>query len=185
MRAAVLLLALAAAPPAQADEALATLRWDVPGDAMTAHQLNLRVRDAALAPPNAVRYESTTVTWPAGGSLQISGGPELAPTPLPGFGNFYNDARAVAVSAGGQETLTDDDGTPDARTVPAGTWIGLRGRFHAFLLRADAPLRVEAREVAPERPAIRLAAAAGKDVGITFFAGPVDPAAVPPDAPEL
>ena len=186
MKAAGLLLALFAAGPAQAAGALAAVHWNVPGDPATAWSLNRMVRDAAMPPPNATRYETLVVAWPAGATLQLAGGPELAPTPLPGFGNFYNDARAVTVSAGGQATLTDDEGTPSTVTrIPAGTWIGLRGRFHAVLLRADVPLSVEAREAAPERPIVRLAAAGGQDVTIAFFAGPVEPAAFPAEAPEL
>lgn len=171
--------------PAAADAV--RMRWLVPGDPGSERTLNAIVQDARPRAPGALRYRAITLRLPGAARLELAGGPELAPTPLPGFGNFYNDARAVVVGADDQETLTDDEGTPvRGRRIAAGEWAGVRGRFQAFLVKADVPVLVDAVESEPDRPLVVIAPESGAaPVTLTFYSGPVDPGIFPPGAPEL
>jgi YidC/Oxa1 family membrane protein insertase len=133
------------------------------------------------------RTLSASLQFPPGARLVLAGGPALAGVPLPGLGSLYTDSRAVLVNAGGQATLTGGDGGPVSRTLPAGEWAGLRGRFWTVLVRADVPLRLAASEPRPESPLLALGrdGAAGGSVELQFHGGPVQPAELRATAPEL
>jgi YidC/Oxa1 family membrane protein insertase len=166
---------------------IARLRWLVPDDPAAAGELDALILDEQPAAPAPAGLRSVTLRLPPGARLEITGGSDLAPEPLPGFGNLYNDARAVLVAASDQETLTGDDDAPVAgRRLAAGDWAGVRGRFLAYLVKADVPLALDAAETSPERPVIGLATESGAEsITLTFYAGPVDPRQFPESAPEL
>lgn len=125
---------------------------------------------------------------PAGAQLRLTGGDDLAPERLPGFGSYYSHVRAVRLTADGQSVLvTDDDAEPASLALPPGEWAGVRSRFWALLVRPDVELPVTAAVQAPNRPEVGLGGAlpAGRIVGLTFYAGPVERAALSAAAPEL
>jgi YidC/Oxa1 family membrane protein insertase len=132
------------------------------------------------------RTLSASIQVPAGARLVLTGGPALAGEPLPGLGSIYTDSRAVIVNPDGQLTLTGDDAAP-GRLLPAGEWAGLRGRFWALLVRADAPLRVTAAEPVPDSPLLALGrdSASSGSVELQFYGGPVTAADLRDTAPEL
>lgn len=160
---------------------VARLRWLVPDDPGAAQNLDANLLDVQPTASAPVRFRSVTMRLPPGARLELAGGPDLAPDPLPGFGNFYNDARAVVVSTSDQETLTGGDRTPVAgRLLAAGDWAGVRGRFLAVLVKADVPLVLDAVETSPERPVIVFTPEGrGEPVTLTFYDGPVDPRQFP------
>lgn len=135
----------------------------------------------------AGRTLSASIQVPAGAQLVLAGGPALAGEPLSGLGSIYTDNRAVVVNATGQSIPASDDADGNRRTLPAGEWTGLRGRFWTVLLRSGSSLRVAASEVNPESPVLTL----GRDsegsgsVNLQFYAGPVTAAELGAAAPEL
>lgn len=137
------------------------------------------------------RTLAASLQVPPGARLVLAGGPALAGEPLSGLGSLYTDNRAVIVNAGGQVTLTGEDEDEDegaaGRTLRAGEWAGLRGRFWTVLVRADAPLRLAASEPGPESPVLALGrdGAGGGSVELTLYGGPVAPAELRSTAPEL
>lgn len=137
--------------------------------------------------PRDGRTLSASLQMPAGAQLAMLGGPDLAGEPLAGLGSFYTDGRAVLVNASGQETLASASASTDDRVLNAGEWIGLRGRFWAVLVQADAPLRVAAHEPEPEAPRLligRDSSSAGS-VELRLYGGPLVPAELRATAPEL
>jgi len=134
------------------------------------------------------RMLSMSLQLPPGAKLEFTGGRVLVPEEYPGFGGLYSNARAVAVGADGQETLTEDGEAPViGRALAAGDWSGLRGRFWTVMFRSDAPLVVDASETAPDEPQLRLGAADGAraDLELTAYAGPVARAELAAAAPQL
>jgi len=134
------------------------------------------------------RTLSASLQVPAGAHLDLTGGPVLAGEPLPGLGGLYTDERAVLIDATGQATLEGDEGAGRDRSLPVGQWAGIRGRFWAVLVQADAPLRVDVSEE-PERhtPGLSLRRDSGGSgsVELRFYGGPVAPADLKAAAPEL
>ncbi|MEO8444844.1 MAG: hypothetical protein ABI567_07570, partial [Gammaproteobacteria bacterium] len=90
------------------------------------------------------RTLSASLQIPAGARVEMRGGPALAGEPLPGLAAIYTDARAVQVSADGQQTLAAEGDEVHDSLLPAGEWAGIRGRFWAVLVQAGAPLRLTA-----------------------------------------
>jgi len=134
------------------------------------------------------RMLSMSLQLPPGAKLEFTGGRVLVPEEYPGFGGLYSNARAVAVGADGQETLTEDGEAPViGRALAAGGWSGLRGRFWTVMFRSDAPLVVDASETAPDEPQLRLGAADGAraDLELTAYAGPVARDDLAAAAPQL
>ncbi len=134
------------------------------------------------------RTLSMSLQLPPGARLEFAGGRVLVPEEYPGFGGLYSNARAVAVDADGQQTLTDEgeEGIAD-RALAAGNWAGLRGRFWTVMFRSDAPLVVDATEASPDEPVLRLRAAevARTDLKLVAYAGPVARNELVAAAPEL
>ncbi len=189
------------------------LAWEVPGDAAATRRLeNLEydrdVRQAgggsaliltSLEPFGGIhlvhRYRldrqgrtlSASIQVPAGARLVLAGGPALAGEPLPGLGSMYTDSRAVLVNAAGQFTLAGADARAGDRVLPAGEWAGIRGRFWAVLLRADAPMRLAVAEPQAEAPVIALGRDSARpgSVGLEFYGGPVTRPELAAAAPEL
>ncbi len=133
------------------------------------------------------RTLSASIQVPAGARLVLAGGPALAGEPLPGLGSIYSASRAVLVNAAGQFTLGDDEARPGGRVLPAGEWAGLRGRFWAVLLRADAPLRLAVSAPEPNAPILAVGrdSAGSGSVALEFYGGPLTPAELGAAAPEL
>jgi membrane protein insertase Oxa1/YidC/SpoIIIJ len=73
------------------------------------------------------------------------------------------------------------------RALAAGDWEGLRGRFWTVLLRSEALLVVDASELTPDEPVLRLGAAGdvSADLELTAYAGPVARADLAAAAPQL
>lgn len=133
------------------------------------------------------RTLSASLQLPPGARLVLAGGPALAGEPLPGLASLYTDNRAVIVNAGGQATLAGEDDGAAPRTLAAGEWAGLRGRFWTVLVRADVPLQLTASEPRPESPTLAVGreGAGGGSVELKFHGGPVTPAELRATAPEL
>ena len=134
------------------------------------------------------RTLSVSLQVPAGARLDLVGGPALAGEPLAGLGGLYTDERAVLINPAGQATLDGTDGVVSDRVLLAGEWAGIRGRFWAVLVQADAPLRLDASED-PERGVPMLSLRRDSDgsgsVELRFYGGPVAPADLTAAAPEL
>lgn len=133
------------------------------------------------------RTLSASLQVPAGARIVMTGGRQLAGEPLFGLGSLYTDSRAVLVNAAGQLTLTSDDESASERAVPAGEWVGIRGRFWTVLLRASAVLRIAASEPVPEEPVLAVGrdSAGSGSMDLQFYGGPVTPAEFQTADPEL
>jgi YidC/Oxa1 family membrane protein insertase len=124
--------------------------------------------------PQDGRALTTPLQLPPGAALEIAGGAGLVPEELPGFGGIYSNARAVVVTADGQETLADGGDEPvSARALAAGDWAGVRGRFFALLARSTGPLILDAREDGTDAPVVTLRAAGSAGLALELYAGPV------------
>jgi YidC/Oxa1 family membrane protein insertase len=114
--------------------------------------------------------------------LDLAAGPGLAPPPAPGFAAMLDRLHRVLVSPEGVRALGDDQ--QGVSPLREHDWAGIRGRFWAFLVHADAGGAVELRPGAgltvsvaaePTRPAWRF----------RFYAGPVEPGALKAADPAL
>lgn len=189
------------------------LNWEVPGDEAATRRLENLEYDRDVRPSGdgsaliltsvepfggmrlIHRYRldrqgrtlSASVQVPPGARLVLAGGPALAGEPLSGLGSFYTDNRAVIINAEGQVNLAGEDDGAVERTLSAGEWAGLRGRFWTVLVRADAPLRIAASEPGPESPVLALGrdGTGGGSVELQLYGGPVTPAELTATAPEL
>jgi YidC/Oxa1 family membrane protein insertase len=125
---------------------------------------------------------------PAGAQLDLTGGPVLAGEPLPGLGGIYTEESAVLINAAGQAKLGGAEGAVTDQALPAGQWAGIRGRFWAVLVQADAGLRLDAGvgldEHAPKLSLRRDSDGSGS-VELRFYGGPVAPADLAAAAAEL
>ncbi len=137
---------------------------------------------------SASRLLGLRLALPAGARLQLEGGSDLVPEEFPGFGGFYSDARAVRVGDDRQETLTEEDEPAiENLPLPAGEWIGVRGRFRTLLLRSTSELVVDAAEPAADLPVITIRQSDEKETELMleFLGGPVARERLAAAAPEL
>ena len=134
--------------------------------------------------PGAIRWKPLQV--PAGAQLRLTGGEDLVPERLPGFGSYHSHVRAVRPAADGQSVLADDDANPRL-APPPGEWAGLRSRFWALLVTSGGTRRSRRGMSAPERPQLVIgdASSAGRVLDLKFYAGPVERSALTAAAPEL
>ncbi|HXV40529.1 MAG TPA: membrane protein insertase YidC [Steroidobacteraceae bacterium] len=124
--------------------------------------------------PQDGRALTTSLLLPPGAALEIAGGAGLVPEELPGFGGIYSNARAVVVTEDGQETLADGGDEPvNARSLAAGDWTGVRGRFWTLLARSAGPLTLDAREDGPDAPVVTLHPGGSAALSLELYAGPV------------
>ncbi len=191
-----------------------TLRFVVPGDPAATAALNrleyeavvertaarvTAVLTASLSPDGPAlvqRYEldprartlAATLQLPPGAALLLTGGSDLVPEELPGFGGIYSNSRAVAVGADGQEVVAEQ-GEPasSGRALAVGDWAGVRGRFWTLLVKADRPLRLDASELTADAPQVMLRPADELDAPLvlTWYGGPIAQDDLVEAAPEL
>jgi YidC/Oxa1 family membrane protein insertase len=134
------------------------------------------------------RVLKMSLQLPPGAGLEIAGGRDLVPEEFPGFGGLYSDARAVAVIDGEQKTLTEEgELTLAVRTLAAGDWAGIRGRFWTVMLRGDVPLRMAAVEARADELtlAVRGADDTRPDFDLALYGGPIARDDLAAAAPEL
>ncbi len=192
MKVMALLLALAA-PQAWADtHSLETIRLAVPGDGAALAELAALAAADCPAPTDAASGGGTVtgLRLPANTPLLISATPGLVPVEYAGFGDLYSNARAVAIEDDEQRDLAEEGDRlkPKAiETLAAGDWAGVRGRFQTLMVRADAPLGLDAGETQVDRPILTLRNAdhPGEAVCLTVYAGPVSRDDLAAAAPEL
>ncbi len=109
---------------------------------------------------------SADLQVPPGARLVMEPGADLLPEPLSGLGAMYNGLRLVRVTAAGQEEL--------AEAATPGDWVGVRGRFWAWLVSAPEPLTVERMAGTDGEPALAIRSATGGNLRLRFYAGPVE-----------
>jgi YidC/Oxa1 family membrane protein insertase len=145
--------------------------------------------DCTVAPPEAIDRGFVTGVWlPPGLPLEIRARADLVPEQYPGFGDLYSNARAIAVVDGEQVDLAEEEEPANTgRTLAAGDWAGVRGRFETLMVRTDVPLRVDADESIVDRPWVRVFPAEASMVGLclTVYSGPVSRDDLAAAAPEL
>jgi YidC/Oxa1 family membrane protein insertase len=134
------------------------------------------------------RGSLTAVRLLAGAYFKIGSDARLVPEEFPGFGDLYSDARAIAVENGEQVNLAEEEEPAIAgRRLAAGDWVGVRGRFATTMVRADAPLWVEAGETTADFPWVRIRTADAASAGacLTIYEGPISRDDLAAAAPEL
>ena len=94
-----------------------------------------------LARPSDVTDSATVridLDIPTGAGIELSGQARFIPEPLPGFGAFYGNVHAIVLDADGQKKFADTEGSSVERSLAPGDWFGIRNRFQAGVLRAEA-----------------------------------------------
>lgn len=179
------------APPAWAEPVIGSdrVRLGVPADAATLEAL---ASAECPAPKNATRSPGTVIGFrlPGKAALLVEATPGLVPEEYPGFGGLYSNARAVAIEDGEQRDLAEEGNPPNpeaVKTLAAGDWAGVRGRFQTLMVRADVPLRIFAVEREADRPFLMLKSVdrPHQAVCLTVYSGPVSRDDLAAAAPQL
>jgi len=124
---------------------------------------------------------------PAGRAMELVTDPGFIPEPLPGFGAAYGHVRAVSVTENGQLTLAPEaDAQLLSISAAAGEWVGIRNRFRSGLIQASAPVTMQVKTDAVNRPRLLITAADAKaPLTFVFYAGPIEHRALREIDPQL
>ena len=177
-----------------------SLQWDVPGDELAKQRLQAMryelvasaVDQRRISVRSAERYQGRFLTHryelaedghslrlrldiPAGTSVTFTSGPQWIPEQLPGFGAIYGDVWPVIVGRAGQDSPELDGESPFSAEVAGDQWSGVRNRFWAFLLKAEAGATLVAEAPEQNRPTVRFTpGATGAAVSLQMYGGPVE-----------